>query len=64
MSVFPASQSVNATTDANGRFLFRELHSGTFHVSAVYRSQTVDRLVAMPEQPVQLTDADLIMGQR
>ena len=64
LAVVLTELSVNATTDANGRFLFRELHSGTFHVSAVYRSQTVDRLVAMPEQPVQLTDADLIMGQR
>jgi hypothetical protein len=56
--------SLKATTDADGRFLFRELRSGTFNVSAVWGGRTVNRMAIVPEQPVQMMGADLMMGQR
>jgi hypothetical protein len=64
LAVVLTELSAKATTDADGRFLFRELHSGTFSVSAVYQGRTIKRLANVPETPVQLTGVDLIMGQR
>ncbi|MGA2717306.1 MAG: SdrD B-like domain-containing protein [Bryobacteraceae bacterium] len=64
LAVILKELSLRTTTDAEGRFLFRELRSGTFVVSAEYQGQTVDRQVTVPEQPAQLTDINLVVGQR
>ena len=55
---------LRTTTDTDGRFLFRELRSGTFVISAEYQGQTVTTQVTVPEQPAELTDINLIIGQR
>ncbi len=56
--------SLSATTDNDGRFLFRGLRAGTWTVSAEHEGQTINRLVTMPENPTQLTEINLIIGQR
>jgi SdrD B-like domain/Pilus formation protein N terminal region len=57
-------QSLTTTTDAEGRFLFREVRSGDFTIAADYLGQTTNQRVTVPEQPAQLTGINLIVGQR
>ncbi|HML17078.1 MAG TPA: hypothetical protein VK419_08630 [Bryobacteraceae bacterium] len=64
IAVVLTEMSLTTTTDSDGRFLFRELPGGTFTVSADYNGQGINRLVTVPEQPAQLKDINLIMGQR
>jgi hypothetical protein len=56
--------SLRNKTASDGRFLFRELPSGTFTVSAEYEGQTINKIVKIPEDPAQIANINLIIGQR
>jgi hypothetical protein len=64
VTVVVAELGLRTTTDREGRFLFRGLSSGNFAVSAEYRGQIINQLVTVPEEPTQLTNVDLVMGQQ
>ena len=55
---------LSMVTGADGAFLFRELPAGLITVSAEYGGQVINKLVNVPEQPAQINDTNLVMGQR
>ncbi len=56
--------SRGATTDNEGRYLFRNLPSGTFTISVVYQGQPINQIVKLPDEPSLQSNIDLIVGQR
>jgi hypothetical protein len=56
--------SKEVMTDAEGRYLFRDLPIGVFTVSASYQDKTINQIVRLPEEPSQKDNVNLILGQR
>jgi len=54
--------ALQRVTASDGRFLFRELPTGTFTLSAGYQSRTAKQTVLVPAGPAQIA-ATLIVGQ-
>ena len=52
----------SSTTDAAGRYLFRDLPAGAYTLSATVESQTIKRTVKLPASPMTLTNIDLQVG--
>ena len=56
--------SRRSVTDAQGRYLFRNLPCGTFTVSATSRGRTITRAITIPDEPSQQNNLNLVIGQR
>jgi hypothetical protein len=56
--------SLRKITDQEGRYLFRELPSGTFVISANFQNQTFNQIVRLPDEPVQQAGVNFIVGHR
>ena len=56
--------SRRSVTDAQGRYLFRNLPSGAFTISATSGGRTITRAIAIPDEPSQQNNLNLVIGQR
>jgi hypothetical protein len=53
---------LTAMTDAEGRYLFRDLAAGTYTISIQNQAQTASRTVQLKSQPIDLTNVDFQIG--
>lgn len=56
--------SVHSTTASDGRYLFRELPAGTYVISAEFQGRTMNQIVKVPDDPAQIDNINLVIGQR
>jgi hypothetical protein len=56
--------SRRSVTDAQGRYLFRNLPPGAFTLSAASGGRTVSEAVTVPDEPSQQSNLNLVVGQR
>jgi hypothetical protein len=54
----------SSTTDAQGRYLFRDLPAGKYIVSVITESREISQSVMLPASPRALTNVDLEIGER
>ena len=63
-AVVLAELGLQKVTDADGRYIFRELPSGMYVVAVEYQGQTTRKMVTVGQEPSQQNNVDFLVGAK